>query len=79
LSNPDITYIRNAERDTKLHQELRDKNKIVFMSFHLFYYGTNAPWIQRIYARAEGRDAKLLLMSSCFAKLLEANFSCFAK
>ena len=33
----------------------------------------------RIFARAEGRFAKLLLMSSCFAKLLEAIFSYFAK
>jgi hypothetical protein len=33
----------------------------------------------RIFARAEGRYAKLLLMPSCFAKLLEAIFSCFAK
>jgi hypothetical protein len=32
-----------------------------------------------IFARAEGRYAKLLLMLSCFAKLLEAIFSCFAK
>jgi hypothetical protein len=32
----------------------------------------------RIFARAEGRYAKLLLMS-CFAKLLETIFSCFAK
>jgi hypothetical protein len=28
----------------------------------------------RIFARAEGRYAKLLLMPSCFAKLLEAIF-----
>jgi hypothetical protein len=33
----------------------------------------------RIFARVEGRYAKLLLMPSCFAKLLEAIFSCFAK
>jgi hypothetical protein len=32
-----------------------------------------------IFARAEGRYVKLLLMPSCFAKLLEAIFSCFAK
>jgi hypothetical protein len=33
----------------------------------------------RIFARAEGRYAKLLLMPSYFAKLLEAIFCCFAK
>jgi hypothetical protein len=32
-----------------------------------------------IFARAEVKYAKLLLMLSCFAKLLEAIFSCFAK
>jgi hypothetical protein len=34
------------------------------MSFHLFFYGTDG----RTYTRAKGRDAKLLLMPSCFAK-----------
>jgi hypothetical protein len=33
----------------------------------------------RIYARGEVSFAKFLFLPSCFAKLLEANFSCFAK
>jgi hypothetical protein len=33
----------------------------------------------RKYARAEPVDAKLLTLPSSFAKLLEENFSCFAK
>jgi hypothetical protein len=33
----------------------------------------------RIYARGEVSFAKFLFLPSWFAKLLEANFSCFAK
>jgi hypothetical protein len=33
----------------------------------------------RIYARGEVNFAKFLFLPSWFAKLLEANFSCFAK
>jgi hypothetical protein len=73
LSNSDLTYIRNPEIETKLcyaipplknlHQEPQYRNKIIFMSFHLFCYGTDVPQMPtRIYAHAEGRDAKLLLM-----------------
>jgi hypothetical protein len=33
----------------------------------------------RIFPRGGGKDGNLLLMPSCFANLLEAIFSCFAK
>jgi hypothetical protein len=63
-------YIRNPEIETKLF----------LCPFTSSTYGTDAPLIRaRIYAHAEGRDDKLLLMPSCFAKLLQANFSCFDK
>jgi hypothetical protein len=54
------TFIRNPKIETKL-----------FLSFQLFSYGTDASGYTRIYACIEGRDVKLLLMLSCFAKLLE--------
>jgi hypothetical protein len=53
-----------------LNQEPRDRNKIIFMSFHLFH----TKRMRHGYACAEGRDAKLLLMPSCFVKLLETIF-----
>jgi hypothetical protein len=59
------TYIRNPEIQTKL----------LICSSNSFVTKPK----RRGYARTERRDAKLLLMSSCFAKLLEANFSCFDK
>jgi hypothetical protein len=63
-----------------LYQVPRDKNKIIFMSFHLLCYEMDASGIHtHIYVRTEGRDAKLLLMPNCFAKLLEAKLSYFAK
>jgi hypothetical protein len=89
LSNPDLTYIRNPER-----------NKIMFMPFLLLktyirnpslffisffhpptYRGTpTATTIRaRIYARGEVSFAKFLFLPSWFAKLLEFNFSRFAK
>jgi hypothetical protein len=41
---------------------------------------TMATWMRvRKFARAEDGYAKLLLMQSCFTKLLEDDFSCFAK
>jgi hypothetical protein len=71
----------NIDIETKLYyvlppfenfyQEPQDRNKIIFMSFQLFSYGTDASGYTRIYACIEGRDVKLLLMLSCFAKLLE--------
>jgi hypothetical protein len=59
------TYIRNPEIETKLL--LCSSNSFVTKP------------MRRGYARAERRDAKLLLMSSCFAKLLEANFHVLPK
>jgi hypothetical protein len=82
LLNPDLTYIRNPER-----------NKIMFMPFDLlktyirnpslfFIFFTLPPtgkcrWQPRS-ARAYMRVGRWVL-PSWFAKLLEVNFSCFAK
>jgi hypothetical protein len=57
------------------------ETKLFFMSFHLFSVermrrGCAA---DTLYAGAEGRGAKLLLMPSCFAKLLEAIFHVLPK
>jgi hypothetical protein len=43
------------------------------------YFYVLIPVLYIKYARPEGRDAKLLLMTSCFVKLLEANFHVLAK
>jgi hypothetical protein len=89
LPNPDLTYIRNPER-----------NKIMYVPFHLlknlhqesffilyFFFTLSPPggkqrWqprSARAYMRVGVSFAKFLFLPSWFAKLLEAIFSCFAK
>jgi hypothetical protein len=76
MSNPDLIYIWNPERETKLcydipplenlHQLPQYRDKIIFMSSHLLYYRTDVPQIRA--RRGEGCqiviDGKLF-----FAKL----------
>jgi hypothetical protein len=60
LSNPDLTYIKNPER-----------NKIMLMPFHLL----------KTYIMTDNNHDRReeFCKISIFAKLLETNFSCFAK
>jgi hypothetical protein len=90
LPNPDLTYIMNPERNRimfiyvlpplgNLHQE---SFSILYFFFHPPTYRetTMATTIRaRIYARGEVSFAKFLFFPSWFDKLLEINFSCFAK
>jgi hypothetical protein len=88
LPNSDLTYIRNPERNKimfipfhleNLHQE----------SFSILYFFFHPPTYRempmtttirpRIYACGEVSFAKFVFLLSWFAKLLGANFSCFAK
>jgi hypothetical protein len=84
LSNSDLTYIRNLEREKICyvlpHLETYIRNpKIESKLFLCPSTSSTTEQMRHGYARAEGRDVKLLSMPSCFAKLLEANFSCFDK
>jgi hypothetical protein len=83
LSNPDLTYIRNPEI-----------NKIMFMPFHLLETYIRNPSLffisfftlpPRVKHRWQPRSARAYMrvgrwfLPSWFAKLLEVNFSRFAK
>jgi hypothetical protein len=76
LPNTDLTYIRNPKR-----------NKIMFVSFHLLKTYIRNPsllFISFLTPHPEGiadgnNFAMFLFLPSWLVKLLEANFSCFAK
>jgi hypothetical protein len=65
LPNPDLTYIRNLERETKLcfypsiswklKLEILRKNKDNFIPFHLIYYGRMRRELLRAYMHAWSR------------------------
>jgi hypothetical protein len=84
LPNTDLTYIRNPERNKiflcpstpwKLTSGILLYSLFLFSPSHL---EGNADGT-RIYARGEVSFAKFLFLPSWFAKLLEGNFSRFAK
>jgi hypothetical protein len=89
LTNSDLTYTRNLERETKLCYVLPPLGKLLEdleIETKLFLFPSNSSiWNgcaadTRAYMRTlRGGMPKLILMSSYFAKLLKINFSCFAK
>jgi hypothetical protein len=89
LPNPDLTYIKNPERNKIMYVPFHLLKNLHQESFSILYFFFTVPprekqrWqprSARIYARGEVSSAKFLFfLLSSFAKLLEANFSCFAK
>jgi hypothetical protein len=87
LTNTDLTYIRNHEREKIMFMPLHllktyiSNHSLFFISFSTLPPKTlMATTIRaRIYAREEVSFPKFLFLPSWFVKLLEANFSRFAK
>jgi hypothetical protein len=86
LPNPDLTYIRNPERNKIMYVPFHLLKNLHQESFSILYFfspshlreTTMATTIRaRIYARGEVSFAKFLFLPSWFAKLLEANWFLF--
>jgi hypothetical protein len=79
LPNPNLTYVCVLPPLKNLNQE---SFSILYFLFHPPTYRETpmATTIRaRIYARGKVSFAKFLFLPSWFAKLLKANFYCFAK
>jgi hypothetical protein len=89
LPNPDLTYIKNPERNKIMYALFHLLKNLHQESFSIIYFFFTLPprgkqrWqprsAARIYARGEVSFVKFLFLPSWFAKMLETNFSCFAK
>jgi hypothetical protein len=82
LSNTDLPYIRNPERNKKIFMPSTSwklTSGILLYSSFLFSPSHLEGNGARIYACDEVSFAKFLFLQSWFVKLLEDNFSRFAK
>jgi hypothetical protein len=88
LPNTDLTYIRNLERNKillcpstswELTSGILLYSLFLFSPSHLEGNADGNTIRARIYARGEVSFAKFLFLPSWFVKLLEGNFSRFAK
>jgi hypothetical protein len=84
LSNPDLTYIRNVARETKLllHFHLLKTYRESFSILYLFFHPpnhANTNTDRRAYISAGGEFCQVFIFAKLGYQTVEDQFSCFTK